>query len=117
MSNLADEAIILARKGEPTIDQQEWQALLDTLPGWEISRQDGVDKLTREYGFRDYLVLLDLAIKIGRIAEQANHHPVIVIEWGKATVSWWTHTLGGLHRNDFIMAAKCDRAAKLVSAP
>jgi 4a-hydroxytetrahydrobiopterin dehydratase len=40
-----------------------------------------------------------------------------MLEWGKVTVTWWTHVIGGLHKNDFIMAAKCDRAAMLVTAP
>jgi 4a-hydroxytetrahydrobiopterin dehydratase len=58
-----------------------------------------------------------LTRKFAAIAEQVNHHPVIMLEWGKVTVTWWTHVIGGLHKNDFIMAAKCDRAAMLVTAP
>jgi 4a-hydroxytetrahydrobiopterin dehydratase len=53
---------------------------------------------------------LDFTIRIGELAEQEDHHPVITTEWGRVTVTWWTHAIRGLHRNDFIMAAKSDQA-------
>jgi len=46
---------------------------------------------------------------VGEIAEAEDHHPLVVTEWGRVTVQWWTHKIGGLHQNDFIMAAKTDR--------
>ena len=45
---------------------------------------------------------------MGEAAEKEGHHPALLTEWGKVTVSWWTHDVGGLHQNDFIMAARTD---------
>ncbi len=117
MSNLADEKIVLSKKGDPAMDPADVQAMLDKVPGWKIIQDDGSEKLEREFEFRDYLMLIDLCHKIGCIAEQENHHPEMHIQWGKLTVTWWTHVTGGLQRNDFIMAARCNRAAMLISAP
>lgn len=117
MPSLADENIHLSRKGDPALGRDDCTALLTHVPGWEIRQEDGKDRLVRDYKFSDYLKVIDLAHKIGCIAEQVNHHPEMHVTWGKLTVTWWTHVTGGLHRNDFIMAAKCDRVAKLISAP
>ena len=46
--------------------------------------------------------------KVTDISEKENHHPSILLEWGKVTVRWWTHKIKGLHENDFIMSAKTD---------
>ena len=117
MALLADEQVTAGRKDLSAVSAVESEELFKSLPDWAIIKEDDVDKLKREYRFNDYLTLLALTKKIGNIAEQVNHHPVIITEWGKITVLWWTHTIAGLHRNDFIMAAKCDRAAMLVCAP
>lgn len=117
MTLLADEKIHLSKKGDPVITAEETDTLLANLSGWKTIKDDGINKLQRDYCFKDYLMILDLCHKIGRIGEQANHHPELHLQWGKLTVTWWTHVIGGLHRNDFIMAAKCDRAAMLISAP
>lgn len=117
MANLADAQIILSKKGDPPMMADEAALLLQEVPGWSITSENGADKLVREYRFKDYLMIVDLCAKIGNMAEQVNHHPVMLVEWGKLTVTWWTHVTGGLHRNDFIMAARCNRAAMLVSAP
>ncbi len=46
--------------------------------------------------------------KVGELAEEEGHHPALLTKWGRTTVTWWTHKIKGLHRNDFIMAAKTD---------
>lgn len=117
MSRFADEPIVPAKKGDPALSGDEIAELLAFIPAWHVETDNGCDKLAREYKSSDYMFLLALAEKFGRMAEQVNHHPAILIEWGKLTISWWTHTLDGLHRNDFIMAARCDRAAVLVHGP
>jgi len=113
MTLLADEKILLSKKGDLAFNKKEISEYQGKIPGWEVINENGLDKLQREYFFKDYLAILDLCHKIGMIAEQVNHHPVLHLEWGKLTVTWWTHVIGGLHKNDFIMAAKCDRAAML----
>ena len=117
MSRFADEPIRLSKKGDPGISSEEAETLQAKIPAWSVIDDHGVAKLVRTYPSKDYGFLLALADKIGSMAEQVNHHPVLVIEWGKLTVTWWTHTIGGLHRNDYIMAARCDRAAILVHGP
>jgi 4a-hydroxytetrahydrobiopterin dehydratase len=116
MSTLADEKIVLSKKGDSAISQDDADVLITTIKDWSIVTE-GCDKLMKCYKLSDYLTAVELTRKIAAIAEQVNHHPVIVLEWGKVTVTWWTHVIGGLHKNDFIMAAKCERAAMLVTAP
>lgn len=76
------------------------------LPQWWIIEQDGVPRLQRVFTFKDFASALAFTNEVGRIAEEAQHHPLIVTEWGRVTVQWWTHSIGGLHRNDFILAAR-----------
>jgi 4a-hydroxytetrahydrobiopterin dehydratase len=68
--------------------------------------QDGVLRLQRVFKFKDYAQAVQFTNQVAAIAEEENHHPLIVLEWGKVTVQWWTHVVRGLHKNDFIMAAK-----------
>ena len=81
---------------------------LQQLSHWEIIQLDDVDRLVCTYTFKNFIDALTFANKIGELAETVNHHPVILIEWGKVEVSWWTHSINGLDKNDFIMAAKTD---------
>lgn len=117
MNKLADEQLEPAKKDAPPMSGEENRELLDRLRGWSVVHEDGIDKLGKVFRFPDYQAALTLTDKIAAIAEQANHHPAILLEWGKVTVTWWTHTIHGLHRNDFIMAARCDRVALLITAP
>jgi len=88
--------------------QIEIEEYLSQLPGWQIEVVSGVSRLQKTYKFKNFEQALQFTNKIGAVAEQENHHPAILTEWGKVTVSWWTHKIGGLHMNDFIMAAKTD---------
>lgn len=83
----------------------EWKA---QIPAWDIIKEDGARRLYREFTFDNFSDALDFTDDVGDAAEEEGHHPVLVTEWGKVTVSWWTHEIGGLHKNDFIMAAKTD---------
>ena len=80
---------------------------------WEIVEQDGIERLVRTYRVGDFKDALLFTMKIGELAEQEGHHPAILTEWGRVTVSWWSHKIKGLHVNDFIMAAKTERIARL----
>jgi len=81
---------------------------LTLLPGWQKHTVNSEDRLTRSFAFKDYRAGLNFVQAVGDAAEEANHHPLIEIAWGSVTVSWWTHSIGGLHLNDFIMAARSD---------
>jgi 4a-hydroxytetrahydrobiopterin dehydratase len=96
------------RRGAPKVTAEEMRTLLPQIRHWQVEAVDGIDQLVRAFEFPDFEAALDFTNRVGRIAEEEDHHPSILTEWGKATVRWWTHKIGGLHRNDFIMAAKTD---------
>ncbi len=108
MSKLATESCTVCDANADEIPESEKQQLLLELPEWIVLQVDGVQKLQKTYRFKDFLMALDFANAIGDLAEGADHHPSILVEWGQTTVTWWTHTVNGLHRNDFVMAAKTD---------
>jgi 4a-hydroxytetrahydrobiopterin dehydratase len=84
------------------------QTYLPEVPEWQVLEEDGIQKLRRVFSFSTYTRAIAFAQQVGMLAEEEGHHPVLVIEWGRVTVTWWTHKIKGLHRNDFIMAAKTD---------
>ena len=96
------------RAGEPTVTSKEIAMLHPEVASWSIVDRDEIKRLERTFKFKDFAGALSFTNKIGRIAEEEGHHPSILTEWGKVTVTWWTHKIKGLHRNDFIMAAKTD---------
>lgn len=105
MEKLADLPLNTNRQ---LLDAVSRNRLLTELPQWEIRRVDAVDQLVRVFKWKNFAQALAFATQVAALAEKNNHHPALLIEWGKTTVSWWTHSLGGLHNNDFIMAARCD---------
>ena len=82
---------------------------MQQLPGWEITGRDGVDQLRRVFVFRNFQDALAFTNRVGDLAERHDHHPELITEWGRVTVTWWTHEIQGLHLNDFIMAAQTSR--------
>ncbi len=111
MENLAAGKCVASRKGEPTLTDAEIGELLFQVPQWLVREVDGEKRLERTFKFKNFAQALEFTNKVGAIAEQEDHHPRIVTEWGRVTLQFWTHTIGGLHKNDFIMAAKSDEAA------
>ena len=99
------------RGGVPTLTDQEIAALRPEVPGWDVVEIDGVKRLRREYPFEDFKTAMDFAVRVGEIAEREGHHPDLHVAWGKVVVDTWTHKIHGLHRNDFILAAKVDEAS------
>ena len=108
MADLAAETCVPCRGGEPTLDENEIEALLPEVTGWRVAERDGVKRLEREFRFADFASALRFTGGGGERAEQAGHHPALLTEGGRVTVAWWTHAIGGLHRNDFVMAARTD---------
>lgn len=108
MERLAQQNCTACTGEEPRIGAEEIEQLKPQLPDWSIVEEEGESRLKRIYKFPDFLTGLDFTNKVGNAAEKAGHHPALLTEWGKVTVSWWTHAIGGLHKNDFIMAAKTD---------
>jgi len=87
----------------------EMQLYLKQLPDWVLANQDKTVILQRVYIFKNYKLAWSFSNKVSILAEEMAHHPAILLEWGKVTVSWWTHSINALHKNDFICAAKIDK--------
>ncbi|QIN83265.1 4a-hydroxytetrahydrobiopterin dehydratase [Rubrobacter tropicus] len=115
MGGLAGERCVPCRGGVPALDVKEVERLLLEVPGWCVVDRGGVDSLKREFRFADFASALAFTNRVGALAEEAGHHPALLTEWGRVTVAWWTHAIGGLHRNDFVMAARTDRAYETIS--
>ncbi|MGB2246745.1 MAG: 4a-hydroxytetrahydrobiopterin dehydratase [Alcanivorax sediminis] len=108
MSTLNNQACEACRADAPEVTEQEKESLFPQIPKWIQVEEDGVEKLQRHYSFRNFEQALAFTNQVGQLAEREGHHPAILTEYGKVTVTWWTHKIGGLHRNDFICAAKTD---------
>lgn len=108
MSDIKNQECEACRVDAPRLSEEELQKYLLEIPKWNVISSDNIPKLKREYSFDNFLDALAFANKVGAAAERENHHPEIVVTWGKTTVTWWTHKIKGLHRNDIIMAAKTD---------
>lgn len=108
MTPLAKQECVPCKGGEPTATDEEIKEYRSQVPNWDIHTRDEVKQLERIYRFDDFKDALKFTNQVGEIAEQQNHHPKLVTEWGKVKVTWWTHKIGGLHKNDFVMAAKTD---------
>ena len=106
--NLAKLKCVACRGGDLRLTDAEIAELLPQVPEWQTVAQDGILRLQRIFNFKNYAQSLDFTNKVAAIAEEEDHHPLIVLEWGRVTIQWWTHVVKGLHKNDFIMAAKTD---------
>jgi 4a-hydroxytetrahydrobiopterin dehydratase len=108
MATLTQEKCEACRADAPKVSDEELAELIRAIPDWNIEVRDGIMQLEKIYRFSNFIEALDFTNKVGRLAEDEGHHPALLTEWGKTTVTWWSHKIKGLHRNDFIMAAKTD---------
>jgi 4a-hydroxytetrahydrobiopterin dehydratase len=111
MSSLVSERCVACRRDAPRVTEAEVAELKPLIPDWELVERDDIPRLERVFRFADFNGALAFTVRVGELAEAEGHHPAILTEWGRVTVTWWTHKIRGLHRNDFIMAAKTDRLA------
>jgi len=109
MTNLSQLKCVACRGGEPTLTDEQIAEFQPQVPDWQVKEVEGVKRLERVYKLKNFVEAVAFTTKIAMIAEKEDHHPLIITEWGRVTVQWWTHKIGGLHQNDFIMAAKTDR--------
>ena len=114
MPDLSQETCSVCGPGSKALCANEQVELLSQLQGWQIETRDAVAQLEKSFTFSNFAQALAFTNAVGALAEAADHHPALLTEWGKVTVTWWTHTLAGLHHNDFIMAA---RTSALLSRP
>ena len=106
MNELATKTCVPCRGGVPPLEGKELEALAKQVPAWNVIEGHHI---TRSFGFPDFRQALAFVNKVGELAEQQGHHPDILLCWGKAEVTTWTHKLNGLTESDFILAAKIDR--------
>lgn len=99
---------VACNRDAPTVSDAEIAELRPQVPDWELVVRNGVPQLRRVFRFDDFAQALAFTNAVGRVAEEEGHHPALLTEWGRTTVTWWTHKIKGLHRNDFVMAAKTD---------
>ena len=109
MSLLKQEKCVACRRDSPPVTEQEVAELHPLLPQWELINDDGVSKLDKAFKFENFREAMNFTNEVGNLAEEEGHHPRLVTEWGRVRVTWWTHKIRNLHRNDFIMAAKSDQ--------
>jgi 4a-hydroxytetrahydrobiopterin dehydratase len=108
---LTQEKCVACRRDAPTVTDAEMAELHPHVSDWELVEEGGIKRLRRVFTFTDFAQALEFANRVGALAEEEDHHPALLTEWGRTTVTWWTHKINGLHRNDFIMAAKTDQLA------
>ena len=109
MAQLTQEKCVACRRDSPHVTDQEITELHPQVSDWAMIQEEGIPKLNRAFLFSNFAQSLAFTNTVGNLAEAEGHHPRLVTEWGRVTVTWWTHKIRNLHRNDFIMAAKTDK--------
>ena len=105
---LARERCVACRRDSPRVTDEEIAELHPGVSEWALTEDDGIKRLDRTFEVKGFAAAMALADRVGEVAEDEGHHPKLTVEWGRVNVAWWTHKIKGLHRNDFIMAAKTD---------
>ena len=90
------------------LSEKEIEDLLPQISSWTVFEQEGIKRLVCSFAFLSYEDSIKFTNQVAKLAEEEDHHPEILLEWGKVTVTWWSHKIKGLHNNDFICASKTD---------
>ncbi len=108
MSELSQEHCSKINATSTKLNDDQAKKLLNQVDDWKLINKDNEPRLEKTFTFEDFQQALSFTDQVGHLANEEDHHPAILTEWGKVTVDWWTHKIKGLHRNDYIMAAKTD---------
>lgn len=108
MNDLSSQSCEACQIDAPKVPQDQIQILLSEINGWYLI-EEPINKIQKIFSFKSYKDSVDFSNKVASLADDEDHHPQIVLEWGKVTVIWWSHKIEGLHKNDFICAAKTDK--------
>lgn len=111
MTQLSEQQCEACSLDAPHVTDDELETLRRDIPEWSVEERGGIKQLERVFTFRNFKQALAFTNRVGEIAEEAGHHPALLTEWGKVTVTWWSHEMKGLHKNDFILAARTDAVA------
>ena len=109
MTELINEKCEACRADSPRVTDDEIAQLQPVVSEWAIVEENEIPRLQRVFRYPNFASSLAFTDSVGALAEEQGHHPRIVTEWGRVTVTWWTHKIRNLHRNDFVMAAKTDQ--------
>ncbi len=91
--------------GAQPLAGEDLAALAGQVEGWEVV---DAHHIAKTWKFKNFAQALDFVNKVGEVAEQQGHHPLIHFTWGKVTIETWTHKIDGLTESDFILAARID---------
>lgn len=109
MQDLTQEKCVACNRDAPRVTEAELKDLMPQIPNWQVVERENIPRLERVFTFPDFAQALAFTNRVGGLAEEQGHHPALLTEWGRVTVTWWTHKIRGLHRNDLIMAARTDQ--------
>jgi 4a-hydroxytetrahydrobiopterin dehydratase len=115
-ASLATERCVACRRDAPRVTEAEIHELSPQVRDWSLVEREGIRRLERVFPCADFASALAFTHAVGLLAEVEGHHPALTTEWGRVTVTWWTHKIRGLHRNDFVMAAKTDTLYRQTNA-
>ena len=105
---LAGARCVPCEGGVPKLTDAEIAGRLPLVPGWSVSEHPDGERLERRFQFDDFVALMAFVNRMAELAEEEGHHPDFCVHYSKLDVSIWTHAIGGLSQNDFILAAKID---------
>lgn len=101
---LAEEKCVPCEAGGPPLPEEEARNLAQEVPDWTLKEK----AIEREFHFRDFRRAMAFVNRVAGTAEEQGHHPDIFISYNRVRLTLFTHKVGGLSRNDFILAAKID---------
>ena len=112
MAELTEQKCVACRVEAPSVTAEEIKEFQPMVSEWQIINEDNIPKLDRLFKLKNFKDAIAFTDAVGAAAEEEGHHPRLTTEWGKVGVTWWTHKIKNLHKNDFIMAAKTDAIYK-----
>ena len=108
--SLDKKSCVPCQGGVPTLTATDIEQLSPNVPDWKVHEVEGVKRIERTFEFKDFVDAMAFVNRVAAIAEGEGHHPDLHIHWNQVRIEVWTHKIRGLHENDFILAAKIDRA-------
>ena len=113
MKPLAQRKCVPCEAGTPPMTREESEKYLAEVPGWELVEQDGQLRIRKRYAVSNFDSAMEFANRIWKLAQEEDHHPVLLISYGRVRVDLVTHIINGLSENDFIMAVKINELSKV----
>jgi len=109
MGNLISKKCVPCEGGILPLDGKEIENFMLQVEGWNLEEKDEHKQIFKKFKFKDFKGAMEFVNKVAGIAEEEGHHPNIFIRYNRVRLTNYTHAIGGLHENDFILAAKIDR--------